>query len=111
MEVSVQLHAPADDTHWIGGWVGPRAGVNRTIPISYRESNPSSPARTLVAILIGLPRFIGKSEEEGRNVENSGHVLVYSVNIRMICWFAHMCSQMIQVKQTRKWFGSGAVFS
>jgi len=35
MEVSGQLHAPAallprkesPGTHWIGGWVGPRAGI------------------------------------------------------------------------------------
>jgi hypothetical protein len=36
LEVSGQLHAPAalalgkepSDTHWIGGWVGPRAGLD-----------------------------------------------------------------------------------
>jgi len=36
MEVSGQLHAPAalppkeraPGTHWIGGWVGPRAGLD-----------------------------------------------------------------------------------
>jgi len=31
-------------THWIGGWVGTRAGlearVRRKIPSSYRNSNP-----------------------------------------------------------------------
>jgi hypothetical protein len=34
-------------THWIGGWVGPRAGLNavvkRKIPSPYRESNPDYP--------------------------------------------------------------------
>jgi hypothetical protein len=37
--------APA--THWIGGWVGPRAGLDtvskRKIPSPYRDSNPDNP--------------------------------------------------------------------
>jgi hypothetical protein len=41
----------APGTHWIGGWVGPRAlldeVVKRKIPISLRESNPDRPARSL----------------------------------------------------------------
>jgi len=36
----------APGTHWIGGWVGPRAsldvGVRRKIPSPYRDSNPQS---------------------------------------------------------------------
>jgi hypothetical protein len=52
MEVSGQLHTTAalppreraPGTHWIGGWVVPRAVldavVNRKIPSSRRESNP-----------------------------------------------------------------------
>jgi hypothetical protein len=52
MEVSGQLHAPADlpprerapVTHWIGGWIGPRAVqdavVKRKIPSPHWESNP-----------------------------------------------------------------------
>jgi hypothetical protein len=54
MEVSGQLHAPATlsrgkapVTHWIGGWVRPRAVldavVKRKIPSSRRESNPRTP--------------------------------------------------------------------
>jgi hypothetical protein len=55
MEVSSQLHAPATlplkerdpGTHWIGGWVGPRAVldvvVKRKIPSPYQESNPITP--------------------------------------------------------------------
>jgi hypothetical protein len=56
MEVSGQLHAPAalppreraPGTHWIGGWVGPRAVldiavVKRKIPSTRRESNPRTP--------------------------------------------------------------------
>jgi hypothetical protein len=50
MVVSGQLHDPAalpPGTHWIGGWVGPRAVldavVKRKIPSPRRESNPRSP--------------------------------------------------------------------
>jgi hypothetical protein len=54
MEVTGQLHAPAafppgkaPGTHWIGGWVGPRAvldaAVKRKIPSPRRESNPRTP--------------------------------------------------------------------
>jgi hypothetical protein len=50
MEVSGQLHAPATlppgralGTHWIGGWVGPRAildeVVKRKIPSLHQESS------------------------------------------------------------------------
>jgi hypothetical protein len=50
MEVSGQLHAPdallrdkSPGTHWIGGWVGPRAGrdalVKRLIPITAPDGN------------------------------------------------------------------------
>jgi hypothetical protein len=28
LEVSGQFHAPAAGTHWIGGWVNPRAGLD-----------------------------------------------------------------------------------
>jgi hypothetical protein len=55
MEVSGQVHFPsrftakerAPDTHWIGGWVGPRAVldvvVKRKIPSPRRESNIRTP--------------------------------------------------------------------
>jgi hypothetical protein len=55
MEVSGQIYAPAalppreraPGTHWIGGWVGPRAVlgavVKRKIPNPRRESNPITP--------------------------------------------------------------------
>jgi hypothetical protein len=37
----------ASGTHWIGGWVDPRVGldavVKRKIPSSHRESNPRTP--------------------------------------------------------------------
>jgi hypothetical protein len=39
------LRERTPDTHWIGGYVGPRAGldavVRRKIPSPYRNSNPS----------------------------------------------------------------------
>jgi hypothetical protein len=48
MEVSGQLHPQgAPGTHWIGGWVGPRATldavVKRKIPSPCQESNPKTP--------------------------------------------------------------------
>jgi hypothetical protein len=54
MEVIGQLHAPAalppkerdPRTHWIAGWVGPRAGldavVKRKLPSPCQDSNPQS---------------------------------------------------------------------
>jgi hypothetical protein len=42
----------APGTHWIGGWVGPRAGldavVKRKIPSPCQDSNPDHPARSSV---------------------------------------------------------------
>jgi len=54
MEVSGQLHAPAASsgkrahvTHWLGGWMGPSAGLysveGRKIPSLCRESNSGRP--------------------------------------------------------------------
>jgi hypothetical protein len=65
MEVSGQLHAlaalpPGKDpgTHWIGGWVGPRAVldpvVKRKIPNPSRESNPRTPIVQPVLLLLLL---------------------------------------------------------
>jgi len=47
MNVSGQLHAPAAPrTHWIGGWVSPRTGldevVKRKLLSPCRDSNPQS---------------------------------------------------------------------
>jgi hypothetical protein len=51
----------APSTHWIGGWVGPRAGldavVKRKIPSPCGEWNPGRSARSLVTILTELPRL------------------------------------------------------
>jgi hypothetical protein len=42
----------ASDTHWIGGWVGPRASLNaveqRKISCPCQELNPSCPAHSLL---------------------------------------------------------------
>jgi hypothetical protein len=54
MEVSGQLHVPAalpPVPHWIGGWVGPRVGldaVEKRKILPYRESNPGRPARRCI---------------------------------------------------------------
>jgi len=41
-----QLHVPAPGTHWIGGWIGPRAGLDAVvktgIPSPCRDSNSRS---------------------------------------------------------------------
>jgi len=46
------------NTHWIGGWVGSRAGldavVKRKIPSSCRESNTSRPVPSLITISLFL---------------------------------------------------------
>jgi hypothetical protein len=56
--VEIQLHVPATeerapDTHWTGGWVLHRAGMNavenRKIYFSCQESNPNSSAVQLEA--------------------------------------------------------------
>jgi hypothetical protein len=50
--------------HWIGGWVGPRAGlgaVAKREKFHYwlcRESNAGRPARSLVSVLTELLRFL-----------------------------------------------------
>jgi hypothetical protein len=70
MEVSGQLHTPtregAPGTHWIGGWVGPRAGLDmvskRKIPSLRRESNPDHPGlepQLCRKLLIGQAAVIG----------------------------------------------------
>jgi hypothetical protein len=69
--VSGRLRAPAalppeerdPDIHWIGGWVGSRAGsdtvAKRKIPSPFRESNHNLPARSLIGKLSypGPPRL------------------------------------------------------
>jgi hypothetical protein len=54
MEVTGQLHAPtalSSDIHWLGCWVGSRAGLVVVMDRKY----PRRPTRSLVTILIDLP--------------------------------------------------------
>jgi hypothetical protein len=48
----------APGTHWIGGWVGSRAGLDaaeKRNAYDCRESEPGRPARSLITILTELP--------------------------------------------------------
>jgi hypothetical protein len=49
----------APGTHWIVGWVGPRAGLGEVakIPCLNRESIPGRQARSLVTVLVPLVRI------------------------------------------------------
>jgi hypothetical protein len=54
----------APGTHWVGGGVGPRAGmeaVARKKNNICQESNPGRPAHGVVTILTGLPRLAHQS--------------------------------------------------
>jgi hypothetical protein len=69
MEVSCQLHAPGffspgvrvPGTHWIGGWMGPIAGLDaveyRKSSCLCRESNPDRPARSSSLFRLSYPGF------------------------------------------------------
>jgi hypothetical protein len=52
----------APDTNWIGGWVGPRAGLDavewRKIVCPCRESNPGRPARRYTYWAILAPHIL-----------------------------------------------------
>jgi hypothetical protein len=56
MEVSGQLHAAATlpprerdpGTHWIGGWVGPRAVLDAVVNRKIPSPRPESSARTQI---------------------------------------------------------------
>jgi hypothetical protein len=58
-------------THWIGSWVGPRAGVDsmkkRKIYFPCRKSNPSHPAHGLVAIPTELSQLHPMYRKASRN--------------------------------------------
>jgi hypothetical protein len=67
MEVSGQLHASAalptgkspPSTHWIGGWVDPRVGldaVEKRKILHCRESNPGRPDRRCTDRAIPTPK-------------------------------------------------------
>jgi len=69
MQASCQLHALAallpgkelPGTHWIGGWVGSRAGLDavaRENPSPYLEPNLGRPNRSLVTLVIERIFFV-----------------------------------------------------
>jgi hypothetical protein len=77
-------------THWIGGWVGPRASMDavakRKIPSPFQESNPSCPARSLVAIST-VGASVKCSLQETKGVEhNSNGILFWSIS-RPCLWY------------------------
>jgi hypothetical protein len=53
----------APTTHWIGGGIGPRAGLDtmekRKISYPCQKLNPSHPANGLVAVLTELSQLLG----------------------------------------------------
>jgi hypothetical protein len=84
MVVRGQFHVPghfslwgrAPVTHWIGGWVGPRAGLEavakeeKSLLCPYGEWNPGRPARNLVTILTELSRLSTQYYKENFNILN-----------------------------------------
>jgi hypothetical protein len=66
MEVNGQIYAPAllplgkepPPTRWVGGWVGPRAGLEavaeRKYPFFWQEWSPGRPVRSTITILSNL---------------------------------------------------------
>jgi hypothetical protein len=77
--VSLGRYTPgerAPGTHWIGGWVGPRAGLDapekRKISCPCRESKPSSEPRSLSLYRLSYPgsTFISRMREKKRDNEN-----------------------------------------
>jgi hypothetical protein len=80
-----QLQAPryfipgkrAPGTHWIGGWMGPRASfymvLKRKNCCPCWESNPSHPAHSLVTILTELPQLSIYHYKIGKIINNSHH--------------------------------------
>jgi len=64
-----ELHAPATslqgkqstDTHWTGGWVCPRGGLDAVAKRNLypcRESNPGGPVHSLVTVLDEISRLL-----------------------------------------------------
>jgi hypothetical protein len=76
MEVIGQFHAPAREivpgSHWLGGWVGPRAGLHtvskRKFPSPRRESNPDHPIVQPV-----VSRYPGSHLAEGLTPSHGVH--------------------------------------
>jgi len=68
----------APGTHWIGGWVVPRAGldamVKRKIPSSCRDLNPHSSSPQPSAILVSYP---GSGRYWRKRWEYNGSYITY----------------------------------
>jgi hypothetical protein len=78
--------------------VGPRAGLDevadRNIPISYRESNPVRPARSLVAITTEVPRLLLRKVRLGLHVPARFEVFT-AVKIQVVFWIVTSCSDAV----------------
>jgi hypothetical protein len=73
-------------THYIGGWMGPRTGLDMTAKkknfssLTCRKLNPGRPARTLVTILTELPRLCAfRSYKKKLIVSYISHVNFYTL--------------------------------
>jgi len=55
----INLGEGVSGTHWIGDWMGARAGLDvvtkTNIPFPCRETNPDRPVPSLAAVLTELP--------------------------------------------------------
>jgi hypothetical protein len=90
MEVSGLLQSPATSplgernpcNPWIGGWVGPRAGldvvVKRKHPYTCRKSNSGRKINILVTILPDLPQMMMMMMINNEAVKN--HVNIYETS-------------------------------
>jgi hypothetical protein len=92
----------APGTHWIGGWVGPRAVldtvVKRKIPSLHRESNPRTPiVRSLVAIPTELSRLycVVLSWSTGTNLPLLLHSLSLPTSYASDSLFALICTHLL----------------
>jgi hypothetical protein len=62
-------------THWIGGWVGPRSGLDAMMKrkkshhCPCTELNPSYPARSLLPTLAELPQLLTDGFSRVRRIE------------------------------------------
>jgi hypothetical protein len=85
-------------THWIGDWMGPRAGLDavakrkKSHHCSCRELNSGRPTRSLVTILTELPRFLTTSVEDHSPVGST----FFGPNILPSSVFSNANEQRIQ---------------
>jgi hypothetical protein len=86
----------APGTHWIGGWVGPRAGlddVEKTkIALPYRKSNHGRPARSL--LLYRLSYRVRKISQK------SISVLFAKIRLIIFLWAFYTRMQLSKILQS-----------